>query len=165
MMWRPLQPAIPIRNPKHEDAIIRHARTVAERDGKPFNEARLRAVMEEEARVTTIWKNLDYQVAVKKWEHDGIPLFHLSIKRVDRKPVRDWRDLKRIKNQLVGEEVEAVEIFPAESRLIDTANQYHLWGVLDPKVRVPFGWHDERIVDYEPGDNTGVVQRGEPVTI
>jgi len=28
---------------------------------------------------------------------------------------------------IVGEEHEAFEVYPAESRLVDTANQYHLW--------------------------------------
>jgi hypothetical protein len=37
--------------------------------------------------------------------------------------VHDWRDLQRIKNQLVGPECEAVELYPAESRKVDTANQ------------------------------------------
>src|SRR5438034_10689879 len=34
-------------------------------------------------------------------------------------PVRRWRDLQRIKNELMGPEREAVEVFPAESRLHD----------------------------------------------
>jgi hypothetical protein len=54
---------------------------------------------------------------------------HLSIKRFDRGPVRDWRHLQQIKNEVVGPEAEAFEIFPAESRLVDTANQYHLWAI------------------------------------
>ena len=53
--------------------------------------------------------------------------YHLSIRRQDREPVRDWRDFQRIKNQLAGPEWTAVEIYPAESKKVDGANQYHLW--------------------------------------
>ena len=51
----------------------------------------------------------------------------LSIKRHDKGAHRDWRDLQRIKNDIVGAEAEAIEIYPAESRLMDTANQTHLF--------------------------------------
>jgi len=53
-------------------------------------------------------------------------MLHLSIKRLDKHPVRDWRHFQRIKNELIGEENEAVELYPAQSRLVDTTNQYHL---------------------------------------
>lgn len=52
---------------------------------------------------------------------------YLSIKRRDREPISDWRAMQKIKNAIVGDEWEAVEIYPAESRLVDTANQYHLF--------------------------------------
>ena len=52
---------------------------------------------------------------------------HLSIRRQDRQPCRDWRDFQRIKNQLAGPEWTAFEIYPAESRKVDGANQYHLF--------------------------------------
>ena len=52
---------------------------------------------------------------------------YLSIKRLDREPINDWRAMQKIKNAIVGNEWEAVEIYPAESRLVDTANQYHLF--------------------------------------
>jgi hypothetical protein len=83
-----------------------------------------------------VWMNDQYQVTIRKWGH----VFHLSIKRIDREPCRDWRDFQAIKNQLVGSECEAVELYPAESRLVDSANQYHLWGQLDPAFRFPFGF-------------------------
>src|SRR5690348_14199677 len=52
------------------------------------------------------------------------PFIRLSIRRHDGEPCNNWRDLQQIKNELVGPEFEAVELFPAESRLIDTCNQY-----------------------------------------
>ncbi len=68
------------------------------------------------------------------------PLLHLSIKRIDRAPVHDWRELQQIKNEIVGPDCEAVELYPAESRVVDTANQYHLWCLAAPGTRFPFGF-------------------------
>jgi len=42
-------------------------------------------------------------------------------------PVRDWTSLQRVKNELVGPEREALELFPRESRLVDLCNESHLW--------------------------------------
>lgn len=73
---------------------------------------------------------------------------HLSIRRNDRQIIKDWRDFQRIKNELVGPEREAVEIYPSESRLVDTSNQFHLW-VLPEGMSVPFGY-SERLVSEIP---------------
>jgi hypothetical protein len=80
------------------------------------------------------------------------PVAWLSIKRNDRQVIRDWRELQRIKNLVMGEECEAVEIFPAESRVHDSANQYHLW-CFAPGYRLPFGY-DGRLVADETNDPT-----------
>lgn len=57
----------------------------------------------------------------------GNSIIWLSIKRHDKEPIHDWRHMMEIKNQIVGEEFEAVELYPKKSRMVDTANQYHLW--------------------------------------
>lgn len=77
------------------------------------------------------------------------PTFWLSIKRLDREPCRDWRHFQQIKNEIIGPEYEAMELYPAESRLVDSANQYHLWGFYDPTYRFPFGFN-ERMVSMAP---------------
>lgn len=87
-----------------------------------------------------------YQVNVSELP-DGMT--HLSIKRIDKAPVHDWRDLQSIKNALTAPEREAVEIYPAESRKVDTANQYHLW-VLPAGVEIPFGFSVRAVTD-SPG--------------
>lgn len=51
----------------------------------------------------------------------------LQICRADGGSVFDWRDLQQIKNLICGPEWEAVEIFPAESRLKDPSNARYLW--------------------------------------
>jgi hypothetical protein len=89
---------------------------------------------------------------------DGAACTHLSIKRVDGATVRDWRHLQRLKNILCGPEREAVEIFPAESRLVDTANQFHLW-VLPEGQRVPFGYERRLVSDGDVAPVMGGTQR------
>ena len=99
-----------------------------------------------------IWINDVYQVNVRiiKNEHSPMPtMFHLSIKRIDRGIIHDWRDLQAIKNEIVGPDFEAVELYPAESRRIDTANQYHLFGVYKKSFRFPFGFDGGRHVQDE----------------
>jgi len=77
------------------------------------------------------------------------PFVHLDITRHDGGDCKNWRELQQTKNELVGPEHEAVELFPAESRLVDTANQYHLWVHVSPDFRFPFGFAD-RVVFSEP---------------
>jgi len=66
---------------------------------------------------------------------------HLSIRRHDNSAIRDWRDLQRIKNELCGQDREGLEIYPAENRLVDVGNHYHLW-VLSSGEQIPFGFHE-----------------------
>lgn len=86
-------------------------------------------------------------------------VIHLSIRNNERKPIRDWRHFQRIKNELVGTEREALELYPAESRLVDEANQYHLW-VLPTGELFPFGFNEGRFVgDSESATAVGATQR------
>jgi hypothetical protein len=69
----------------------------------------------------------------------------LTIRREDRRPVTDWRDVQWIKNQLLGPDVEAVQLFPAESRLVDTSNQFYLFAFKEPGFRFPFGFQERMV--------------------
>lgn len=51
----------------------------------------------------------------------------LGISSIDGEARHDWRDFQHIKNDLVGLEWEALELYPAESRLLDPSNYYYLW--------------------------------------
>jgi hypothetical protein len=103
-----------------------------------------------------IYVNDIYQVAVYRNE-EADELVHLdelkgrctwlSIKRRDKRPVNNWQDMQTIKNRLVGVDCDAIQIFPAESRMINMANQYHLI-VLPSDAWLPFGW-GFRSVDTE----------------
>jgi len=53
--------------------------------------------------------------------------FRLLIKRADGQPIRAWRLLQDIKNEVAGKDRVAIEVYPAESEVTDTANVYHLW--------------------------------------
>jgi hypothetical protein len=81
-----------------------------------------------ELRTMEVWANDTYQATVTR-RPDGI--VHISLKRHDRRAVRDWRHLQSIKNEIAGPEATAVELFPPESKLADTANEYHLWVLPD----------------------------------
>lgn len=102
-----------------------------------------------------IWLCAEYQVAVDKsptHAFPGMTLWHLSIKRRDKEAIHDWRDLQEIKNQLCGPEFEAIEIYPAEDRKVDSANQYHLWAFMRDERRkrapkIPVGWTQRYVTD------------------
>jgi hypothetical protein len=96
----------------------------------------------------TFWRNDRYQVHQLTLPDGWV---WLSIHRRNREPCRDWRDLQRIKNQLLGAECEAVELYPAESRLVDTSNEYHLMGSTDPAWRFPFGFQERLVLENPPG--------------
>ncbi|MBS0416689.1 MAG: hypothetical protein JSR66_03175 [Proteobacteria bacterium] len=65
--------------------------------------------------------------------------YRLVVKRRDGRPIGDWRTLQDAKNQVVGPERVAIQFFPRESEVTDTANNYHLWVYKmgqEPKVRL-----------------------------
>jgi hypothetical protein len=105
----------------------------------------------------TIYVNSRYQVNVRRQdpaEGSGAPpLVHLSIKCIwngKRPPGPErFRDFQRIKNELVGPECEATEVYPAESRLVDTSNQFHLWVFDDPTFRIPWGFGSRLVTDIQ----------------
>lgn len=102
-----------------------------------------------------MWKNHRYTAVVYR-DLDGY-VHHISLRRNDRKPHFPWRDLQRIKNELAGEDAEAVELFPAEDRLVDCANQRHLW-VTPPGVLIPVGFPTRMTGTPEEAAAYGAVQ-------
>lgn len=75
------------------------------------------------------------------------PIVQLTITRLDGQPCKNWRHFQQIKNELVGPEFEAVELYPAESRLVDMDNEYHLWVNADPHFRFAFGYNRRHVMD------------------
>ena len=62
-----------------------------------------------------------------------------------------WAEKQQIKNELFGENRQAIEVYPAEDRLVNSADVYHLW-VFDKKFRLPFGIHPK---EYQKAVNRG----------
>jgi hypothetical protein len=121
-------------------ALTSAAGNGAARKTRPFLK-----LVDPDDEIGELWQNRTYHVVMRElaaW--DGRSLVHLAVSRHDRRPARDWRHLQRIKNQLVGAECEAVELFPAESRLVGTCNVTHLWCATDPAYCFPFGYEDRR---------------------
>jgi hypothetical protein len=87
---------------------------------------------------------------------------HLSIKRHDRRPIRDWRAFQRIKNELAGAEREAVELYPAERRLHDAANQYHLWVAPPPGTPETTPRHEVMIRRPDAGPQASPMSPNDP---
>jgi hypothetical protein len=52
---------------------------------------------------------------------------HLRICRIDRKPIHNFMDMQEIKNDLWGEDVIAIEVYPKQSDFKNGSNTYHLW--------------------------------------
>jgi hypothetical protein len=100
-------------------------------------------LFEVEAASSEYWINDLYQVT----KRDEGEFIHLNIRRRDGEVIlRDWRHFQAIKNQLVGEEAEAVELYPAESRLVDTSNKYHLY-CIPAGSRFPFGFQKRDVLE------------------
>lgn len=99
----------------------------------------------------------DDMVLIDEWKGNCT---YLAIRRHDKEICNDWRHFQQIKNELVGEEIEAMQIYPAESRLTDTANQYWLF-CLPKDGQIPFGFK-QRNVDYteQKGGFRKLGQRG-----
>ena len=93
----------------------------------------------------------DYFVSVQD-EAPGVlgPVFWLSIRRVDRAAVRDWRHFQEIKNMIFGPRFEAVELYPSSERLVDAANKYHLWVLRESGKQFGIGFQHQEI-DYRTG--------------
>jgi hypothetical protein len=128
----------------------------------PFEPAELpNGGLLDDMQFDSCWVNSRYQVFVRfvQPEMPGWPIMvHLSIKSHDREPHHDWRDFQRLKNELVGTDSEALEVYPAEARLVDEANQFHLW-CFPPGERLPFGARDRNVNGPGAAAETGARQR------
>ena len=48
--------------------------------------------------------------------------------------------MQRIKNELAGEQTVGVEVYPAQTDVVDQANIYHIW-CMPEGFALPFGLH------------------------
>lgn len=85
-------------------------------------------------------KNNRYSVQFYEHQTSWGLITQLLIRRHDSKPNISWADKQRIKNELIGPEATAIEVFPSQANLIDAANVHHVW-ILPPGFEIPFGLH------------------------
>ena len=94
------------------------------------------------------WENPDYYGCLRRYESGsplgGGPYAVLSISATDETARHDWRDFQQLKNHLLGDEWEGLELYPAESRLVDPSNRFYLWCF--PKGVIPWGLPSGRSV-------------------
>ncbi|OTO02216.1 DUF7694 domain-containing protein [Enterococcus sp. 5B3_DIV0040] len=91
-----------------------------------------------------------YAVLVRTVETEPYgPVLHAAIRNRENTEI-SWCEKQRIKNELFGEEREAIECFPKESELIDEANMYHLW-VFPPGIGLPFGLIEKNVMAEKRG--------------
>ena len=83
-----------------------------------------------------IFQNNLYRAVVRQMS-DGTN--HISIRNMENSTEIPWKHKQQIKNDICGSEREAVELFPAMSRIVDAANQYHLW-VYPEGYTIPMGF-------------------------
>jgi hypothetical protein len=79
--------------------------------------------------------NLVMSVQVSTHATEWGEITHLWIRRHDEKPTI-WRDMQRVKNELVGRDRVGIEVFPPADEVIDEANIYHVW-VFPEGFRLP----------------------------
>ena len=82
--------------------------------------------------------NGQYAVLVRTIDTKLGKVKHAAIRNIDSTDI-PWNEKQRIKNELFGEEKQAIEFFPKQSELIDEANMYHIW-VFEEK-ELCFGIH------------------------
>jgi hypothetical protein len=93
---------------------------------------------------TTHFANDKWWVILNEGSADA-PGLHIMVKPNDETSEPTWAELQAIKNQVVGAEQEMVQLCPAESRMVNAATVYHLWGVKD--FPMPLGFDLRKVRD------------------
>lgn len=57
---------------------------------------------------------------------------HLKVHRRDDKPIHNYMDMQEIKNQCLGKDAVAIEIYPKAGDFKDGSHTYHLWSNSGP---------------------------------
>jgi len=109
------------------------------------------------------WENDLYYGSLRRYESGaplggGGPYAVIGISTKSEAALHDWRDFQRIKNDLLGTEWEGVELYPAESRLVDPSNRFYIW-CFPPGVLAALGFAHRRVEGPQEG---GVPQRPFP---
>lgn len=102
------------------------------------------------------WTNSTYHGVVRRYSSGfpwgGGPFAVVSLTANDQTSRHDWREFQQLKTLILGPDWEAMELYPAEDRLVDQANRFYLWCV--PSGVINFGLSGEHrdVRDMKPGD-------------
>ena len=117
--WRPLREiGTKDFHPERAEVVAETARFYK------ISEQEARAMLRAEHERARYFINDLYQIMVEE-EEGGIT--HLNIRRLDGSMFKDWRHFQQIKNEICGDEREGIELYPAESRKVDTSNKWLYW--------------------------------------
>tara|TARA_Y100000817_G_scaffold304636_1_gene287859 strand:- start:1988 stop:2479 length:492 start_codon:yes stop_codon:yes gene_type:complete len=108
------------------------------------------------------FKNDLYRCEITNRDDHG--WIELCITRHDKQAIHDWRHFQYIKNDIVGPEREALELYPAESRLVDSANSYWLY-VAPEGFNLPIGMHHRWVRNPETASKMRSTQRAFEVPV
>ena len=112
-----------------------------------------------QGRGSRYFVNSRYEVEVREAENG---LTYLSMKRLRKEAVHDWRELWRIKNELTDPNREAFELYPGAFRVVDATNQYHLF-VLPLGLAMNVGFVGADVTDDPPDTYTAGQPRQRPL--
>ena len=89
---------------------------------------------------TRVWRSQRF--LVQEFVEPRPVVVRLSVNRTTLDGLRwkegiSWDELQEIKNSCGYADADAVEIFPAQSDIVNVANMRHLWVMLE---KLPFGW-------------------------
>lgn len=89
--------------------------------------------------ITRAASNGAIAVLIRLIDGDMDGRLHLAIRTASSAEL-PWRDMQRIKDEVIGEDRIAVQVYPAKARIIDQADMYHLF-VLKAGDQLGFGLH------------------------
>lgn len=79
-----------------------------------------------ESGLDRVWQNHRYIVFLHRNDRMwmGQSWDRVMARRSDAEPMISWSDMQRIKNEIFGEEIEAIQFLPKQTKLVDQANLY-----------------------------------------
>ena len=154
--WQPLKQDSPTVRKVMEDKLIAGLRS----EFPDMSDDEIRCAVHKDE----VWGNDRYTVSVTfKDNRKREGYLEIGVHNHNRTTIVPWAHMQQIKNEVAGPEREAVMIYPAESRLVDTANEYWIYvyptgefprweSIVDSDgnpVEIPLGMNQGRNVQYE----------------
>jgi hypothetical protein len=88
--------------------------------------------------MTRVYKNNKYIVMINDYAETTVGYaIRAMIQALSGEPVRNWMDLQRVKNEVFGVDVIAIEYYPKQSELVNNAHIYWLWIYEPGQIPIP----------------------------